>query len=163
MLVNDEQIRRAWEGLLMAEIRAAYFGHLVERNNRFQRLGTWLSLVFSSGATVAAFISLAPNWSWVRIVMPVLIALISLWLLTRQYPKIAIESADLHLRWQRLANDYQRLWENVYDDSALQTLNGLDDRAAEVSKAGTSLPYDSKLMLAWEEHVLRARRLTVDT
>ena len=156
-MLSDAQIKRIWEGLLGSEIRANYFAELVGRLNREQRISTWLTLLFSSGAAASAFANLPNDYNWIRIVLPVAAAGVSLWSLVKQYPRLATEASDLHFRWNRLANDYERLWENVYADDALSVLNQLDDRAAEASKAGTSFPYEPNVMRKWKDHVVSHR------
>ena len=39
-MLSEAQIKRVWEGMLGAEIRASYFAELVERANKEQRLLT---------------------------------------------------------------------------------------------------------------------------
>lgn len=156
---NDEQVRRAWEGMLGAEIRSAYYGEMVGRMQLAQCVGTWLTLVFSSGAVAATILSLPADWQWLRTALAVPTAVISLWLLTRQYPRMGSEAADLHHRWNKLANEYTRLWEDLYSPSALATLNALDDRAADLSKAGTHLPLRRARLNACQDHVLRLRHI----
>ncbi|MGH9661894.1 MAG: hypothetical protein ACRD96_25320, partial [Bryobacteraceae bacterium] len=49
-MLSDAQIKRLWENMLSAEIRANYFAELAERFSRRQRYATWGVLFLSSGA-----------------------------------------------------------------------------------------------------------------
>ncbi|MDQ6699199.1 MAG: hypothetical protein M3Z36_03320 [Acidobacteriota bacterium] len=73
-----------------------------------------------------------------------------------QNQKFAVDSADLHARWNRLAKEFESIWENVYADDAPEHLNALDDRATDLSKAAAAgIKYDERSLLRWEEHVVR--------
>ena len=75
-----------------------------------------------------------------------------------QNQKFAVDSADLHARWNRLAKEFESIWENVYADDASEHLNALDDRAIDLSKAAASgIKYDERRLLRWEEHVVQNR------
>ncbi len=156
-MLSEAQIKRVWEGMLGAEIRASYFAELVERANKEQRLLTWATLLMSSGAVGAALVQLSPDYSFLRIVLPVGAGGASLFSLARANPKRAIDAADLHMRWSRLALEYEKLWENVYADDAASKLDTLSGQAIEVSKASTSFPNEPGRMRKWEHHVIHHR------
>lgn len=154
-MLSEAQIKRLWEGMLAAEIRANYFAELSEVYSRTQRNATWGTLFLSSGASATFLIRDLPNeLSFLRPVLTLGAAALSLYSVVRQNQKHSVDSADLHMRWNKLAHDYQKLWENVYQEDALEILDKLDDRAVELSKAGTVFPNEPDRMLKWEEHVV---------
>lgn len=159
-MLSEAQIKRVWEGMLAAEIRANYFADLSERYARNQRLATWLTLFLSSGASATFLIhDLPSDLSILRPTLTLATAGLSLYSVIRQNQKQSVDSADLHARWNRLAHDYQKLWEDVYGEGALETLDALGDRAIELSKAGTAFPNDVGRMLKWEQHVVASHGL----
>jgi hypothetical protein len=154
-MLSDVQIKRVWEGMLAAEIRSDYFAELSGSYQRNQKIATWSTLFLSSGAAVSALASLPAHVSWVRIALPGLAAAVSLYSVVMQNQKFSVDASDLHARWNRLAMEYTRLWEDVYATDALEKLNSLDDRAADLSKAGTSFPNRKGSMLRWQDYVER--------
>ncbi len=155
--MTDPQIKRVWEGMLSAEVRANYFADLSQRYYRNQRYATWASLVFSSGAAVSVLATVPNNYTWVRAALALCAAVLSGYSVVMQNQKYAVDSADLHARWSRLAMEYEKIWENVYSDDALDRLDRSDDKAVDLSKSATGLKYDEKTLLKWEKHVVTER------
>ena len=153
-MLTPLQQKRVWEGLLGAEIRANYFADLSGRYAQKQRLSTWCTLFSSSGAAVSLLASLPGEWAWIRPALAIITAAISLYSVVMQNQKSAVDSSDLHARWSRLANEYQRLWEDTYAESAYERLNVLAAREEELSMAGTAFPNRRRLMEKWEDHVI---------
>jgi hypothetical protein len=153
-MLTPLQQKRVWEGLLGAEIRANYFADLSTRYARKQRLSTWCTLFASSGAAVSVLAKLPTDLTWVTPTLAIVTAGISLYSVVMQNQKFAVDSSDLHARWSRLANDYQRLWDDMYSTGAMDHLNSLLGREEELSKAGTAFPNRRGLMEKWEEHVV---------
>jgi hypothetical protein len=145
------QQKEVWEGMLGAEIRSNYFADLSGRYARNQRVATWAVLAFSSGA-VASLLATAPDS--VRITLAAITAGISAYSVVMQHQKLAVDSSDLHARWNRLANDYRRLWDDMYSEEALSSLDALLRREEELSKAGTAFPNRKRVMEKWEDHVV---------
>ena len=156
-MLSETQQKRVWEGMLEAEIRANYFADHSSHLHSRQRLATWATLLLSSGAAVSVLASLPADYSWIRIVLTFATAGISAYSVAMQNQKFAVDAAELHLRWNRLAKDYENIWENVYADDAEDRLRVLDERASEISKAATPFGYRKRAMLRWEEHVVRHR------
>lgn len=154
-MLSEAQIRRVWEGMLGAEIRSYYFADLAQSYMQQQKLVTWGTLLFSSGAFAMVVATVPSELAWMRSVFPMAAAALSGYSLVQQNQKRATDSADLHFRWNKLYREYERLWENVYRDDAEAILNGLSDRAAELSKSSTAFPSDSTAMLKWQNHVER--------
>src|SRR5438093_11262960 len=78
-----------------------------------------------------------------------------LFLIVAQNHKLAVDCSDLHFRWNRLANDYEALWDNTYSVDAQAKLKELKDKSAELSRSSTAVPYRSRIMLKWQNHVER--------
>ena len=155
-MLSVEQQRRVWEGWLSAEIRANYFADLSSGYHRYQRWATWLTLFLSSGAAAAVLYSSNASWLfWVRVVLTLLTTGVSLYSLVAQNQKMAIDSAGIHAGWNKLAREFERLWEDMYAPTALARLNALEDQAAELSQRATAFPYRERLMVRWQDHVVR--------
>jgi hypothetical protein len=156
-VLSDAQQKRAWEGMLSAEIRANYFAEYSGRLNTRQRRATWGSLVLSSGAAASVLANLPESLVWIRVALTLATAGLSAYTLVMQHQKFATDALDLHARWNRLAKDFEALWDNVYTDNAQERLRDLEERASEISKAGAVFRYDKRRMLAWENHVVQHR------
>jgi hypothetical protein len=152
-MLNELQQKRVWEGWLSAEIRANYFADLSRRYHYRQRLATWSTLFLSSGAAVAFVAGLPREYAWVAPILSLLTAAVSAYSLVMQNQKSAMDSADLYFRWNKLAGEYERLWESMYSEDALAQLSALEERAAELSKVATAFPVKRKQLLKWQQHV----------
>ncbi len=136
-------------------MRALYFADLAGAFYRRQRLVTWASLFTSSGA-VAGFL-FAHAVIWLAPLLALATAALSLYSLVMQDQQRAIESTDLHFRWNKVARGYETLWGETWAPDAPARLAALDDEAAEISKAGVVFTFQEKRMLRWQEHVERQR------
>jgi hypothetical protein len=155
IMLSTLQQRAVWEGMLGAEIRANYFADLAGRYQQKQRLLTWGTLLFSSGA----FATIISDWlpqdlRWIRAAAALMAAALSLWSLTAKNERTAIECSDLHFKWNRLAREFDRLWNDMYTDSAADTLWSLQEKAGDIAKSCTSLPNKERLMVKWEKRVI---------
>jgi len=156
-MLSESQQKRVWEGMLSAEIRANYFAELSGAYLRKQRTSTWITLLFSSGAVVSMVANLGEELKWIRLLLTLVAAGVSAYSLVIQNQKFAIDTSDLHARWNRLAKDFETIWENVYASDAAERLTAVDERTTDLSKAGASFPYSKRKMLHWQEHVERHR------
>ncbi len=152
-MLNELQRRYVWEDWLSAQVRSSYFADLAGRHQRRQRIITWATLVSSSGAFVTIVTSLPASVLWIRPVLAVFTAALSLWSLIAKNERCAIECSDLHFQWNTLAREYQALWEDIDAEAVPEKLKQLRDRSAQLSKTGTNQVYKPKLMLRWQEHV----------
>ncbi len=157
-MLSELQRKTVWEGWLSAEIRADYFADLSWRYQRRQGIATWLMLFTSSGAFVTflgALNSILPKESaWlVSAGLSLFTAVLSGYSLIAQNPKRAIDSTDLHFRWNKLAIEYQDLWDNMYADDARAKLMELVEKDAEISKAGNAFPAKERMLLKWQKRV----------
>ena len=142
-----------WERLIGAETRAQYFGNLVQRLRVRQRWLTVGSLILASGAAITLLTSAFPAYGWAKGLLALASAALSAISLVSSNEKNAIEAADLSYRWQTLANAYQRLWSNMYEEDAPESLLQLCEEEAKVSKSSTALPNDVKLMTQAEDNI----------
>lgn len=116
-MVTEVQRKQVWEGMLGAEIRANYFADLSSRYARKQRMATWATLAFSSGAVTA----LIATWPvYVPITLAAITAGISAYSVVMQNQKFA-RLDELIAREQEISKapiafpNYEKLmlkWEN---------------------------------------------------
>jgi hypothetical protein len=156
-MLSEAQQKWVWEGMLGSEIRANYFADLSGRLYVRQRFATWVTLVLSLGAVVSVVAALPSSYSWIRIALTVATAGITTYSVVMQNQKFAVDASDLHARWNRLAKEFESLWENVYANDALARLSLMEERKTELSKAGAAFNYDERRMLKWETHVIAHR------
>jgi hypothetical protein len=157
MLSSLEQ-KRVWEGMLAAEIRAHYFAYLCGRYQLKQRLLTWATLLFSSGALATLISDWVPHrLAWIRPVLAFFTVALSLWSLTAKNERNSIDCSDLHFKWNTVGHEFEDLWDDMYSDSAPETLRALERRTAEYSRSGTGFPYKRRLMVKCEDHVVQHR------
>jgi hypothetical protein len=156
-MLSELQRKTVWEGWLASEVRAYYFAELSDRYQKHQRRATWVVLALSSGA-LATLLSdwVPPQWLWVRPALAALTAAVSAWSLVAQNDKAAIECADLHYRWNKLADEYRTLWDSMYGEDAPQRMQTLFDRSADLSRSAVGrLANDSALINKWQDYVAR--------
>jgi hypothetical protein len=155
-MLSDLQRKDVWEGWLGGEIRANYFAESCGRYQMHQKVLTWLTLIFSSGAAAAVITDWLPHhWQWIKPTLALLTAGISFVLLLQQNQKRVTECADLHFRWSRLANEYKALWDDMYSPDAICRLRELQEKEAEISKSSTAIPDNERAMLKWQEYIER--------
>jgi hypothetical protein len=158
-MLSDFQQSMVWESWLAAEIRSGYFAALVARYQLIQRCLVVTGLVLSSGATLTLLTTIVPPpLGWIKPLLTVLAAAVSLWSLVAKYERNAIDSADLHQRWNSLAMEYERLWSDMYSEQAVEKLSQLRKEESSVSKSSTSMPTYRRLMEKVQDNVLMHHR-----
>ena len=151
-MLNEAEQKKAWEGQFMSEVRALYFAELAAERYRFQQLLTGLTLLFSSSA--AGVVVLRDASLINPMAAPILFLLVAVVSVLSQNRRLAIDASDLHSKWNKLALDFARLWEDMYSGGARESLWALEDKAAEYSKSGIPVaPFDSQRMNKWQSHV----------
>ena len=153
-MMSQLQQQRAWEGWLSAEIRANYFADLSDMYRRRQRVITWLMLFLSSGAFFSLVAKIPQGLS--AVVAPIFALLatgVSLYASVAQHQKSMMETANLHLKWSKLASKYERLWDDVYAEDAQASLKRLEGKSMELSQAGTAFPANRRKLLKWQRYV----------
>ena len=159
-MLTPLQQKRAWENMLSAEIRANYFADLSSRYRWHQRLANWITLVLSSGAFISLVLKMLKDgqesfsWlGWLPALFTLASAAVSAYSIVAQNYDRAMSGTDLHSRWNRLSKDYQSLWDDIYDEKALDRLQRLEEIGTELSKAGVAFPNRKRQMLKWQKHV----------
>jgi hypothetical protein len=154
-MLSDFQQTTVWESWLSAEIRAAYFAELVQRFQSRQKFLVVGGLLLSSGATITLLTAIVPpNLNWIKPTLTLLAAGLSLWSLVAKNERSSIDCADLHLRWNTLALQYETLWSNMYADDAVTKLIQLRTDELTISKSSTSLPSYTRLMEKVQQNVV---------
>ena len=150
MLTRD-QADGIWRKMVEAEVRSLYFGELSNQYSRRQRWILSLSFLLSSGAGITALGQATSVW------VPGLLALAAAALIAYSIEFSLVdqtaEMAKLHSSWNRLADDYERLWHRWYEDDAERILGERQHRAAELSEAGMKAPYKRDRVEYWGKHV----------
>ena len=155
-MLSELQQTNVWENWLSSEIRANYFADLAIRYQSRQRSLTLFTLIFSSGAAFAIVTDWSPQgFEWIKAALALLTAAVSFLSLVLQNQKSAMECSDLHFRWNRLASEYEALWDDMYAEDAEMKLKALGEKEAELSKSSTAFPYRERVMLKWQNHVER--------
>lgn len=152
-MLSELQQKRVWEGRLSSEIRANYFADLSGGYHRKQHRVTWAMIVLSSSAAGAFVASFPSKYAWVAPTLSLLTAALSGYSLAVQNHKSAIDSADLYVRWSKLASEYELLWDNMYAEQAKDKLAELTESAIELSKIATAFPVIEKRLLKWQDYV----------
>ena len=154
-MLSDFQQTTVWESWLAAEIRAAYFAELVQRFQSRQRLLVVGSLLLTSSATITLLTTIVPpNLNWIKPTLTLLAAGLSLWSLVAKNERSSIECADLHLRWNTLAMQYETLWSDMYAEDAAAKLMQLRTEELAVSKSSTSQPAYTRLLEKVQRNVV---------
>jgi hypothetical protein len=157
IMLSQMQQKDVWERWLAAETRANYFADLSGRFAWWQTFLTWTALFSSSGAAFAIVSDsrIPARWSWIKPVLAVFTAAVSLLAVVTQNQKRSSECSDLHFKWNRLSTQYEALWNDMYSSEAQKKLESLIEKGAELSKSAAHLPYRKRLMERWEDHVIR--------
>jgi hypothetical protein len=157
MALTQDQISRVWENLLAAETRSLYFGDLTTRYTREKQWITGLSFFLSSGAA-ATLIAKSPNW--VPIVLATITAIITAYAMAVNLDGRIATMSKLHSSWNRLASDYDRLWNHAYDHDSEEILEEIVARERDASElAVTDAPNEKKLLEQWQQHVFESHQL----
>lgn len=154
-MLTDNQRSQVWRNLFEAETRSLYFADLAStytlRNQRI--VGT--SFFMSSGAA-AAIVGKLPDW--VAVGASVIVAVATAYSIAAGVEKKAATMSKLHAAWNKLASDYERLWDHQWDADAEGILDRLKDRGNQLSEqATTEAPNDQALMDKWSALVYSKR------
>ena len=157
-MLNEFQTTRVWENMLAAETRSLYYGDLASRYTRRKQWITGLSFFLSSGAA-ATLIGKAPEW--VPVLLSVLVAGITAYSMAVSLDRRIGTLARLHSAWNRIAQEYGRLWNHTSDQDAEDQMAKIIDMEREPSElATTDAPNDQKLLGKWQDRVFSLYHLT---
>jgi hypothetical protein len=158
--LTDFETKTLWDLWLSAQIREGYFALLSRRYQVYQKWLTVGTLFFSSGALLTVLTTKIPAaYSvWLIPIFTTLTAIMSAVSLVARNERNAIDCQDLHKRWLTLANDYQKLWNNVYADDASEKLEALQEREAELSRSSAAMPQVTSLLVKVQDNVVMHHR-----
>jgi hypothetical protein len=153
-MLTEAQRHDVGERMMAAEMRSNYYADLCSRYLARQRWITFATLLCSSGAVATVLsTSLPARLSWTRPTLTLITAALSLFSFVSQYLQTSTDCAELHSTWNRLATEYDALWNDLDADNAHEQLKLLISRGEEASKRGTKIAYKEKLMRKWQKHV----------
>ena len=138
-----------WEEMIFANMRAKYFADLVRV---YQERDKWVRvavLVLTSGSMATAMLSLDQN---LKVGLLILATIGSLWLLLSQYSTLSRDAGDLSVEWGRIANEYERVWNHLYDPEAEANYQRIYADADKLTKPGAKFPKSGKRLNYWFEH-----------
>jgi hypothetical protein len=101
----DTLRKNVWEEMLYASMRSNYFAELVRHYLGVDR-GLRVGVLVATSGTVATALS---DSGAAKIVVPIVAAVASFWLLISQYGSMARDAADLHEGWVHAAGDPWRV------------------------------------------------------
>ena len=150
-MLTPTQTDTAWRKMAEAEVRSLYFDELATRYSRQKQWIITLSFFLSSGAAITALGQVAPIW--VVGLLGLAVAGLTAYSIGFNLEDKAVSMAKLHASWERLAHDYERLWNRWYESDAERVLDELRHRAIELSEAGVKAPYRPDRIKRWSKHV----------
>jgi len=157
-MLTDFQRTQVWENMLAAETRSLYFGDLASRYTRQKQWITGLSFFFSSSAA-ASLIGKAPEF--VPIVLSLAVAGMTAYSIAVGLDRRIATMAKLHSAWDRIAQEYNRLWNHTTGDDAENRFEQILEMSREPSDlATTDAPNDQKLLGQWQDRVFAMYHLT---
>jgi|WetSurMetagenome_2_1015567.scaffolds.fasta_scaffold477636_2 hypothetical protein len=157
-MLSEFQRTQVWENLLAAETRSLYFGDLASRYTRRKQVITGLAFFLSSGAAAAVIGKLPAS---VPIVLSLVTAIATAYSMAVNLDARISTMAKLHSSWNRIAQDYSRLWGHTGDPGAEERLAEIAEMEREPSElATTGAPNDQKLLGKWQDHVFALYHLT---
>ena len=139
-MLNESQVLSVWEDMLAAEARSLYFADLASRYTRRKQIITGLSFFLSSGAAATV---IAKSPLWLPVALAVTSASADAYSMAVGLDRKIGTMAKLHGVWNRIATDYERLWNHAYDADAEDQLSSIVQREKEPSElAATEAPND---------------------
>jgi hypothetical protein len=151
-----------WEYLLDAEMNVRYWGYLVQRFMRREKV-LKITLAFTSSSTI-----LSLHW-WQRfpdvpVGLGALNAAVAIILPILNYSERIETIANLRGSWRQLCIEYERLWQRAYTGDSLSEceneLRLLKDRTVQLGNIESRQPDDRKLVRRCQQEVKQARGLT---
>jgi hydrogenase maturation factor len=135
-----------------------YFGDLASRYTRQKQWITGLSFFLASGAA-ASLIGKAPEF--VPTVLSLVVAGMTAYSIAVGLDRKTATMAKLHSAWNRISQEYNRLWSHAGDDDAEDQLEQILEMSREPSElATTDAPNDQKLLEKWQDRVFALYHLT---
>ena len=138
-----------WEEMVYSNMRASYFGDLVRV---YQERDKWIRvavLLLTSGSMATAMLGLDQN---VKLVLPVLATIGSLWLLLSQYSTLSRDASELCMEWGNIAKEYERIWNHLDEPDAEASYERIYENAGKLTKQGAKFPQRGKRLEHWFDH-----------
>jgi hypothetical protein len=151
-MLTDAQIEDVWSRKLDAETRALYFGDLANRYSQRKQAITFLTFFLSSGAA-ATLVGKAP--AWIPLVLSVIVALLTAYSVAVGLERLVRTVAKLHYSWNRIATEYDRLWNHTYETDAESVYDDLLRESDLSELATTDAPNDQQLLGKWQDRVIQ--------
>ena len=150
-MLTKAQTDDVWQKMVEAEVRSLYFGELASHYIWQKQCITVASFVLASGTAVVAFGKILPLWT---LGFPgLIVAVLTGYSIGFGLDEKVSAIAKLHSSWNRLADDYERLWNHWKEPGAEKALAELRRQARELSEAGLKAPYKPNRMKHWANHV----------
>ncbi len=149
-MLTHEQTNRVWEKMLGAEARSLYFGELAASYTKRKQIASGCSFFLASGAA-SSLIAKLPGW--VPLVLSVLGAVATAYLLAVNLDRSIVTMTKLHCQWNQLSVDYERLWNHWQDDDSERIFGELLRRASEASEVAIEVPYRPEALDKWQRLV----------
>ncbi len=157
-MLSEAQQKRVWEGMLESEFRALYFSDLSASSLTTDKWIGFATLFSSAGCIASAVGRLPELYAWVPVVLSIVVGVLGILRVSLQFYKRSVDCSELALKWQKVARDYERLWENIYRNDAEDILERVDLQADELAKPGiaTGKP-NQKRLEHWWNYVIEQR------
>jgi hypothetical protein len=151
-MTYDDLYRRVWEEMVYAQMRSNYFGEMVSKYQKMEKVIRVGILAASSGAAGTVLTS-APDY--VKLSLPLIAAAGSFWLLFSQYSMLSRDAADLHSQWNAVETRYEKVFNNIQAEDAQAQFEKIYEDADGLSKAGTKFPVNQKRLGHWLDQSAR--------
>jgi hypothetical protein len=157
-MLTEFQLNRVWENMLAAETRSLYFGDLASRYTRQKQWITGLSFILSSGAAATVIAKSPP---YVPVLLALAVSVATAYSIALNLDGKIATMVKLHSSWNRIAAEYDRLWNHAQDPDAEFQLSRIIESEREPSElATTEAPNNQKLLGEWQDRVFALYHLT---
>ena len=144
------EVNRVWERMVEAETRSMYFADLASRYTKRKQFLNATVFFLTSGAAATIY---AKQADWVPILASSAAAIITAYQVAFNLDKLIASLVKLHLLWNELHCDSERLWQHCYEEDAERVRDDIQRRSRQASELGTEMPYNRKLLRKWEDQV----------
>jgi hypothetical protein len=146
-MLTDAQIERLWTRKLEAEARALYFAEVANDEATIRRCITGGTFILGSAVIVTLTTHLP---GWVPILVTAIITIANGYQIAVNQESKIKTAGKLHLGWERIECDYDRLWSHTGDEDAERRLQDLQERERDLSETGaTEIGLNNKRWRKW--------------
>ena len=111
---TKETARLVWDGMVGNDRMSRYYGYLVVRHKRSNRILRWLAAVLSSGSVVAFLFR--EDLGFLVSVAFIVAAGLNIWLAESKTTDSLAYCLDIHRQLSRLSVEWKDLWADVYQE-----------------------------------------------